>query len=81
MNKTIALRAQKVRAFIIANPGCTKDEIYAAHRGELLTGSFELLTRHRMVRYEGGGKKGPAKWFATEGQTGAHHVRLTHPDE
>lgn len=69
MNKTIVLRAKKVRAYIIANPGCTKDDIYAAHPGEMLTGGFEMLTRHGMARYEGGGKKGPARWFATESPT------------
>lgn len=66
MNKTIALRAKNVRAYIINHPGCTKDEIYAAHPGETLTGGFELLVRHRLARFTGGGKKGPAKWFPAE---------------
>ncbi len=66
MNKTTALRAKKVRQYIIAHPGCTKDEVYAAHPGERLSGGFELLQRHGLARYEGGGKKGPARWYATQ---------------
>lgn len=81
MNKTIVLRAKKVRQYIIDHPGCTKDEIYAAHKDERLTGGFELLTRHGMVRYEGGGTNGPARWYATQGHTGEKDVRFPHPDE
>ena len=66
MNQTIALRAKKLRTYIIAHPGSTRDEIYAAHPGEILTGGFDLLQRHGMVRFENGGKKGPARWYASE---------------
>jgi hypothetical protein len=66
MNKTTILRAKRIRQYIIANPGCTKDEIYAAHPDEKLTGGFEVLERHGLARFEGGGKKGPARWFPRE---------------
>jgi len=66
MNATAALRAKKIRAYIIEHPGCTKDEIYAAHPGERLTGGFEVIQRHGLARYEGGGKKGDARWYPTE---------------
>jgi hypothetical protein len=66
MNATIALRAKKIRAFIIAHPGCTKEDVYAAHKGENLGGGFALLQNHGLARFEGGGKKGPAKWFPVE---------------
>lgn len=66
MNRTVVLRAQKVRRYIIEHPGCTLSEIYAAHPGENLGGAFEVIQRHRLARYEGGGKKGKARWFATE---------------
>lgn len=66
MNKTIALRAKKIRQFIIAHPGCTKDEIYAAHSGENVGGGFALLQKHGMIKFEKASKKTPAKWYAKE---------------
>jgi hypothetical protein len=66
MNATTAIRAKKIRTYIIEHPGCTKDEIYAAHPDEKLVGGFEPLQRHRLIRQEGGGKLGPAKWYPKE---------------
>lgn len=65
MNKTIILRAKKVRTFLIANPGSTLSQIHEAHPGDNLAGGIGFLQSRRMVRQEGGGKKGPARWFAT----------------
>lgn len=75
MNKTIVLRAKKVRNYIIDHPGCTKDEIYAAHPGEKLTGSFELLEKHGMIKHQGDRRTGGAKWFPTQAKGGDKNMR------
>lgn len=62
---TMTLLAKEMRSYMFAHPGCTKDEIYAALPNRKYFGdAFDLLRRRGLARYEGGGKKGPAKWFA-----------------
>jgi len=72
MNKTVVMRAKKLREYIIAHPGCTKAEIYEAHPGEKLTGGFDVIQRHGLARYEGGVDKGPARWYAKEASVKNH---------
>lgn len=60
----VTLLAKDIRAFVNAHPGSTKDQIYAAFPDRMGFGdAYDMLRRNHMVRYEGGGKKGPAKWF------------------
>lgn len=57
-----ALANKEVRQFLIANPqGVTKEEIAAACK---LGGSITRLQQMGLAYFTGGGKNGPAKWFA-----------------
>lgn len=56
---TRALRLRDLRKYVAENPGQTNDEIFAATK----LGGLMDLHRKKLIRFEGGGKKGPAKWF------------------
>lgn len=57
-----ALANKEVRSFLAANPqGVTKAEISAACK---LGGSVMRLQQMGLAYFTGGGKNGPAKWFA-----------------
>lgn len=52
---------KKARRYIHEHPGCTSEEIFAAHPE--CVGTIMRLQTKRLIRFEDGGKKGPARWF------------------
>ena len=52
---------KKARRYIIEHPGITKDELYAALPDCI--GTIQSLQIRRLIRVEGGGEKGAARWF------------------
>jgi hypothetical protein len=52
---------KSARRFIHQNPGCTAEQLIAASSDHI--GTLGTLQAKRLVRFEDGGKKGPAKWF------------------
>jgi hypothetical protein len=58
--KTLAAKA--VLKHIKANPGCTKEDIFAAIGDEYKSGAFDVLTKHKLA-YSKGQK--PALWYPT----------------
>ena len=57
-----SIQAAALRRFMAANPGLTHSEIKARH--PVKDGTFTYLQKRKLARFEGGGKSGPAKWFA-----------------
>lgn len=54
-------KAKEVRSWLAKHPGSTADEIYASVNGSF--GVVTFLQRKGLIRFEGGGKKGKAKWY------------------
>ncbi len=57
-----AIKAREVRVFIHRNPGSTFVQIHAAVSDA--GPAMYVLHRRRFIRFEGGGKKGPTRWFS-----------------
>lgn len=57
------LSCRAARLFLATHPGSTFEEMKKSMGSELKNGVVSRLQRLKLIRFEGGGKKGSARWF------------------
>ena len=62
-NARVAIAAKAMIAHIRANPGCTRQDIFAALGDAYVSGGFDMLKRHKLAFHIG---QKPARWFANK---------------